>query len=186
MSEDITKRVIRVLINLGVLALIVTVSGLSIPGIVALFSILPAEGLSLGSFLILVLVIISTFFALRILMDTIKLVDTASDLLVKHIPGLNDRKRISIIRALKEVILAFLLVLLNTVASPALLLIPRVGPWLSLGVSVIVLVVALVLIYDAGKTLYAIFESWVQFLTDKLAGSGSQSRALDKEEAALA
>jgi len=182
MSEDIKKRIIRIIINLGALALILTASGLSIPGIIALLSILPTSGLSVGSFLMLILVIISTFLALRVLLDALKLVDLGSDLLVKHIPGLNDRKRISIIRALKEVIIAFLLVLLSTAATPILLLIPSIGPWLSFGMSIIVLVTSLALIYDAGKTLYAIFESWIQLIIDRLAGSEGRKQTPEKRE----
>ncbi|MEM2888913.1 MAG: hypothetical protein QXI71_06860 [Candidatus Bathyarchaeia archaeon] len=168
MSEEIKRRIIRVFVNLIVLSLIITASGLSLPSIVAIFTILPREGLSLSSFIMLVLISVSTFFALRILLDIIRLVDLASSFLIKSIPGLNDRKRVSIIRALKEVMLAFLFVLLSSIISPFLLLVPNFGPWLLFGVTIIILSISLFLIYDAGKTLYAIFESWIQTIVDKI------------------
>ena len=177
MSEEIKERIIRVLINLGVLFLIVTASGLSIPSILASFSILPAQGLSFGTVFMLILVVISAFLALRILMDIMRLFDLTSEYLIKYIPGLKTGKGVSITRALKEIAFVLILVLLSTLISPVLLMIPHMGPWLALAVSLIILVTSVLLIYDAGRTLYAIFESGIQLFIDKLSGSRDRDSA---------
>ena len=171
MSEEIKERVIRVLINTGILILITIALDLSIPGTIALISLIPKEGLSLSTALLLLLIMITAFLALRILLDLMKLVDLTSDYLTSHIPGLKAERRISITKALKEIALVLVLVLITTLASPALLLIPRTGSWLTIGLSAIVLVTSIILIYDAGKTLYIIFELSMQLLIDKLAGA---------------
>jgi len=171
MSEEIKERVIRVLINSGILILITLALDLSIPGTLALISLIPKEGLSLDTALLLLLIMITAFLALRILLDLMRLVDLTSDYLTSHIPGLKVEKRISIMKALKEMFLVLILVLITTLVSPALLLIPSIGSWLTIGLSAIVLVACIILIYDAGKTLYVIFESGIQLLIDKLAGT---------------
>lgn len=171
MSEEIKERVIRVLINSGILFLISIALNLSIPGTLALISLIPKEGLSLGTALLLLIIMITAFLALRILLDLMRLVDLTSDYLTSHIPGLRAEKRISIVKALKEMTLVLVLVLITTLASPALLLIPSLGSWLTIGLSAIVLVTSIILIYDAGKTLYVIFEAAIQVLIDKLAGA---------------
>jgi len=176
MSEEIKERIIRVLINSGILILITLALGLSIPGTLALISLIPKEGLSLSTALLLLLIMITAFLALRILLDLMRLVDLTIEYLTRHVPGLKAEKRISIIRALKEIALVLVLVLITTPASQALLLIPSIGSWLTIGLSAIVLVASIILIYDAGKTLYVIFESGIQLLIDRLAG-GAKGRS---------
>jgi len=169
MSEKVRERVIRVLFNFGILILITIALDLSIPGTLALISLIPKEGLTLSTALLLLLIMITVFLALRILLDLMRLIDLTSDYLTRHIPGLKTEKRISVTKAIKEIIFVLFIVLITTLASPALLLIPGIGSWLIIGVSAIALVTSMILIYDAGKTLFLIFESSIQLLTDKLA-----------------
>lgn len=182
MSEEIKKRTVRVLINSGILVLIVVALDLSIPGVLALIFLIPREGLSMGTALILILITATSFLALRILLDLIRLVDLTSDFMIKHIPGLGIGKKVSITRALKEVILVLILVLSTAVISPILLLIPQIGYWLVLGVSVASIVVSIILIYGAGKTLYAVFQSSIQLFINILSGEHRRGESEEKGE----
>jgi hypothetical protein len=95
-------------------------------------------------------------------------VDLTSDFIIKYIPGLKIKKKISLEKALKEIFLVLILVLLMTIMSPILLNIPKFGPWIELSVSIIFIVISIILIYDASKTLYAIFQSAIQHFIDQV------------------
>jgi len=169
MSEEIRRRAFRVIVNTGVLLLILTVTSFVLPGVLALIRQIPIEGLTISSALGLLLVIVVAFFGLRVLLDLIRLVDLTSDFLVAHIPGLRAEKRVSIVRALKEAIIVFVMVIVVSSASPFILLVPDVGFYLEVGVSVGSAVLAVILLYDAGRTLYAVFESGIELFIEKLA-----------------
>ena len=121
------------------------------------------------------LVIIMAFLGLRVLMDLIRLVDLTSDYLLLHIPGLRPDKRVSIVRAFKELIIVVVLIVAATSVSPFLSLIRDIGFWLDLSVSLAFAGVSVILIYDAGRTLYAIFESGIGLLVDKISGARMNS-----------
>jgi len=169
MSEEIRKRVVRVIVNSGVLFLILTVTSFALPGALALVSQIPREGLTFGSALGLLLVFVAAFFGLRVLLDLIRLVDLTSDFLVAQIPGLKAEKRVSIVRALKELIVVLVMIIAVTSASPFLLLVPNVGLLLQLGISVGLAIPSIILLYDAGRTLYAIFQSGIELFIERLA-----------------
>jgi hypothetical protein len=161
--------------NIGILFIIITWMGLSIPGIFAIIREIPREGINLASALVLLLIILLSFMGLRILLDLIRLIDLTSDFLVSHIPGLKAEKRVSIVRALKEIIVVFILILAATAGFPLLVIVPNVGWILQAGLSVVLSVVAFILLYDAGRSLYAIFQSGIELLVEKLS-----SRKMDE------
>lgn len=168
MAAEIRKRVVRVVINSGLLALIIVIFQLALPGALALIFLIPKEGLTITTSFILLLITIASFFALRILLDLLQLVDLISDHLIKHLPGFKSDKRISIKKALKEITIVSALILLTPLASSLLLRIPSVGYWLTIGLSITFVIISIILIYDAGKTLYAVFQSGIQLLLDKI------------------
>src|SRR4030042_110528 len=106
-------------------------------------------------------------------MDLIRLVDLTSDFLLLHIPGLRQERRVSIVRAFKELIVVVVLIVAATSLSPFLLLVRDIGFWLDTGVSLAFAGVSVVLIYDAGRTLYAIFESGIELLINKISAAKS-------------
>lgn len=171
MFNEIRTRVFRILVNTGIMVIIMVALNLFLPGALSLIFLIPQQGLTFTTTLVLLLIVIITFFALRILLDLIHLVDLTSIRFINKIPGLRTERKISIKRALKEIIIVLVLILVGTVSSPFLLLIPNVGGWFSLGISIVLLAISIILIYDAGKTLYAIFQSGIQLFVDKLAGA---------------
>jgi len=168
MSEEIRKRTVRVIVNAGILFLIVTITSFAIPGVLGLVTQIPREGLTIGSALGLLLIFVAAFFGLRILLDLIRLVDLVSDSLVAQIPGLKEGKPVSIVRALKELIAVLVMIVAASIASPLLLLVPGVGWLLQVVVSVGLAILSIILLYDAGRTLYAIFQSGIEFFVDRL------------------
>jgi len=171
LAEEIKKRVIRVILNLAFLFVLAIALNITIPGALAVIRLIPKEGLSLSTAFMLLFIVVMAFQALRIILDLIRLVDVASTFLIKYIPGLKVKNKISVVRALKEIMIVIILILLTTAVFPIFLLVPKFEPWLTIGVSVISVVVSIILIYDAGKTLYAVFQSGLEFFIEKLVGS---------------
>jgi len=168
LREEIEKRVLRILINSGLIAVIflsLSFLDISFPYIIA---IIPSEGFTLTIAVALLVIIILFFMALRIILDLTKLIDMASFSLLRHIPGFNPEKGSSIIRALKELMVVFIIAIAVSIASPIISSVPRVGGWIGLVLSIAGLALSLALMYDAGKTLYSAFESSIQFLIDRI------------------
>jgi hypothetical protein len=155
--------------NSGIMFLIITITTFAIPGTLALISQIPMEGLTIASAIGLLLVFLSAFIGLRIILDLISIVDLASDFLMTHIPSLKANKRISIVRALKEILAVLIMSITATIAGPILLFVPKVGWLLQLLVSVGLAIPAVILLYDSGRTLYAIFQSAIELFIDSLA-----------------
>jgi len=175
MSEEMRKRAVRVIANTGMLLLIVAITSLAIPGVLAVIAQIPRIGLTVGSAVGLLLVFIAAFFSLRTLLDLIRLVDLVSDFVVSRIPGLRVQRRVSIIRALKELIVVLVLIVGVSLVSPFLILIPDFGFQLQVAISIGFAVPSIILLYDAGKTLYAVFQSMIEFIIERLPdGSGRQ------------
>jgi hypothetical protein len=174
LAEEVKKRVLRITLNSTVLVVLAIALNITIPGALAIISSIPSEGLSLSTALILLLVIVMAFQALRIILDLVRLVDLFSELLVKHIPGLKTEGKVSVVKALKEIIIVIVLVIITTAVFPFTLLVPELEPWLSIGVSMTSIIVSIILLYDAGKTLYAVFQSGLDFFIDRIVGNGEQ------------
>ena len=184
MSDEIRKRAIRVIVNSGMFFLIVTITSFAIPGVFAIIREIPREGLTFGSAFGLLLVFVAAFFGIRLLLDLIRLVDLSSDFLVSQIPGLKEEKRISIVRALKELVIVLILVVVASIVTPFLALVPSFAFQFQVVVSVGLAIPSVILLYDAGKTLYAIFQSAIELFVDRLS-SVRQSR-VSTENAAKA
>ncbi len=110
------------------------------------------------------------FQALRIILDLVRLVDFISDFIVKHIPGLKSGGKISVIKALKEISIVLIIIILTTILLPLSLLSPDIPLQLIIGFSIISIAISIILIYDAGKTLYAILQAGLGFFIEKALG----------------
>jgi hypothetical protein len=181
MSEEIRKRAVRVIANIGMLLLIVAITSFAMPGVLAVIGQIPRVGLTIGSAVGLLLVFIAAFFSLRTLLDLIRLVDLVSNFVVSRIPGLRIQRRVSIIRALKELIVVLALIVGVSLISPFLVLIPDFGFQLQLAISIGFAVPSIILLYDAGKTLYAVFQSMIEFIIERLP-DGSARQQQDKTD----
>ena len=168
MGVEIRERLGRVLVNVGVLALVIIAFDLFIPGALAIIFLIPEQGLSITASFILLSIIVTAFFALRVLLDLIRLLDLTTDYLIRHIPGFKSEKRISLKKALKELIIVLVLILSTPLITSAVVVMPQVGSWLTLTISSIFVVISVILIYDAGKTLYAVFQSGIQILIENI------------------
>jgi hypothetical protein len=166
--SKVRTRVARVLINSGILFLLSTLTTFAIPGTLVLVREIPTTGVTFASAIALLLVFLIAFFGLRIVLDLIRLVDLTSDFLVAHIPGLNIKKRVSIVRALKEIIVVLLMAVAVSIGNPLLLLVPQVGWLLQLVLSIGLAIPAVILLYDAGRTLYSVFQSAIELFIDRL------------------
>jgi hypothetical protein len=95
-------------------------------------------------------------------------VDLTTDYLIRHIPGFKSEKRISLKKALKELIIVLVLIISTPLITSAVVVMPQVGSWLTLTISAIFVVISIILLYDAGKTLYAVFQSGIQILIENI------------------
>jgi len=167
--EEVEKRILRVLMNSGLIAVIsVGLSFLDISFLHIIRVIDPREGFNLTIAMALLFIVVLFFIALRIILDLTKLIDIASISLLRHLPGFSLDKGPSIVRALKELMIVFIVAIGVSIASPVISAFPGVGGWAGLALSLISLALSLALMYDAGKTLYTAFESSIQLLIDKM------------------
>lgn len=170
LAEEIKKRVLRILLNSTVLAVLAVSLNITIPGALAIIRLIPQEGFSVTTAFMLILIIVMAFQALRIILDLVRLVDSVSDFLVKRIPGLKSGGKISVVKALKEIIIVIIITILTTTLLPLSLLTLDVPPQLTIGISILSIVISIILIYDAGKTLYAVLQAGFEFFIEKTLG----------------
>jgi len=168
LREEVEKRVLRILINLALTVAIFLALSFLIPSFPYVIILIPREGFTLTIALALLATIILFFLALRVILDLTKLVDMASVSVLRRIPGFSPEKGSSIVRALKELMIVFIIAITVSVASPLISSIPRIGGWIGLAVSISCLALSLALMYDAGKTFYTAFESSIQLLIDRM------------------
>jgi hypothetical protein len=77
---------------------------------------------------------------------------------------------------LKEVSIVFLLAIAISITTPLTSSIPGVGGWLSIALTIAAFTFSLILLYDAGKTIYAAFETSIQTLIDKITMHNEENR----------
>ena len=167
MTTGITKRFIRFLVNSTVVTLLIRASNLTIPGVVAAISFLPVNGLSVNTTIVLLIGIILTFQGLRVVLDLVHLLDFASNFFVSHVPGLREEHDISVIKAVKELLIVLFLILTTTVLSLACASIPGFPYWATIGMYSVSITISGAFIYDAAKTFYTVSQSSLELLLDK-------------------
>lgn len=177
MAEELKKRVLRIILNSTILVVLTISLNITIPGALAIIRLIPQEGFSITTALMLLFIIIMAFQALRIILDLVRLVDFISDFIVKHLPGLKSGGKISIIKALKEIIIVIIIVILTTILLPLSLLTPDFPLQLTIGLSITSIAISIFLIYDAGKTLYAILQAGLEFFIEKALGGLKEADA---------
>jgi len=178
--EEVEKRVLRVLINSSIIfAIVLALSFLNI-SFSPILIILPTGNFTLMRAVALIIVIILFFMFLRVVLDLIRLVDLASEALLKYIPGFNPNKGSSVVRALKELAIIFMIAIMVSITSPLISSVPNTGGWLSLAISIVAFIFSAILVYDAGRTIYAAFESSIQALIDRIVAHTSNKREEEK------
>lgn len=166
--EEVKKRVMRITLHSTVLLVLAVTLNITLPRALVTFLAIPAEGFSLSTAFLLVLVVVMAFQTLRIILDLVRLIDVLSEVLVKHLPGLKTERKVSVIKAFKEVIIVILLIIVLTLLAPFALMMPELEPWLSVGVSMTAIIISIILLYDAGKTLYAMLQSGIDLLIERI------------------
>ena len=173
-AAEIKKRVLRIILNSTVLVVLTVALNITIPGALAIIRLIPQEGFSVTTALMLLFIIVMAFQALRIILDLVRLVDAVADFLVKRIPGLKSGGKISVVKALKEIVIVIAIILVTTTVLPLSLLTPDFPPQLTIAFSILSIAISVILIYDAGKTLYAVLQAGLDFFVETaLGGSGS-------------
>lgn len=180
--ENVEKRMLRVLINIGLIFLVILVLGFLNISFSSITAIIPSGGFTLATAVALIAVIILFFIALRVVLDLIRLIDAASKTILKRIPGFNPEKTPSIIRALKELLAIFIVAMAASASLPLVSSIPKIGGWLSITLSIAALLFSIVLAYDAGRTIYAAFESSIQLLIDRIVAHPDTVDGVESEE----
>lgn len=170
LAEELKKRVLRIILNSIILVVLTISLNITIPGALVVIRLIPQEGFSITTALMLLFIIVMAFQALRIILDLVRLVDFISDFIVKHIPGLKSGGKISVIKALKEISIVLIIIILTTILLPLSLLSPDIPLQLIIGFSIISIAISVILIYDAGKTLYAILQAGLGFFIEKALG----------------
>lgn len=170
LAEELKKRVLRIILNSIILVVLTISLNITIPGALVIIRLIPQDGFSITTALMLLFIIVMAFQALRIILDLVRLVDFISDFIVKHIPGLKSGGKISVIKALKEIGIVIIIVILTTILLPLSLLTPDIPLQLTIGFSIISIAISIILIYDAGKTLYAILQAGLGFFIEKAIG----------------
>lgn len=180
--EDVERRVLRVLINIGLIFLVILALGFLNISFSSIMIVIPSGGFTLATAVVLIVIIILFFIALRVVLDLIRLIDMASETILRHIPGFNPEKSPSILRALKELLAIFIVAIVASASLPLASSIPEVGGWLSIILSIAAFAFSVVLAYDAGRTIYAAFESSIQLLIDQITIHLNGRKNRDKEE----
>ncbi|MEM1601584.1 MAG: hypothetical protein QXS36_02785 [Candidatus Bathyarchaeia archaeon] len=174
--KDVERRVLRVIINIGLLFLMILILGFLNISLSSIIAVIPYGGFSLTMAVALIAVVILFFIFVRIILDLIRLIDIASTTVLKRIPGFNPDRGPSVLRALKELLAVFVIAIAASVSLPLISSIPDIGGWLSLALSIAALTFSIILAYDAGRTIYAAFESSIQLLIDRIIMHSSDKR----------
>ena len=170
LTEEIKRRVLRIILNSAVLVVLTIALNITLPGALAIIRLIPQEGFTVTTAFLLLFIIVMAFQALRIILDLVRLVDAVSAVLVKRIPGLKSEGKISVVKALKEIIIVVVIIILTTTLLPLSLFMPGFPPQLTIGFSILSIAVSIILIYDAGKTLYALLQAGLEFFIEKTVG----------------
>jgi len=168
LREEIEKRILRILINAGLIFLIVFALSFFNISLSSILIIASPSGFTLATAAALIIVIVLFFMVLRVILDLIRVIDVASGSILRYIPGFNPKNEPAIVRALKELLTIFVVAILVSIASPLISSIPEIGGWLSLVVSAAAFIFSIILMYDAGRTIYAAFESSIQAIIDRI------------------
>jgi signal transduction histidine kinase len=175
LTEEIKKRVLRIILNSTVLVVLTVTLNITIPGALAIIRLIPQEGFSVTTAFMLLFIIVMAFQALRIILDLVRLVDAVADFLLKRIPGLKSGGKISVVKALKEIIIVIAIIIVTTTLLPLSLLTPDFPPQVTIAVSILSIALSIVLIYDAGKTLYAVLQASLEFFIETALGASGNA-----------
>jgi len=120
-----------------------------------------------------VAVFVALLFLIRALSDALVLGDVAVDVMVRR---LGIKEEMSPKRAVRDFIYIIALILVAAAVSPILAGIREIGTLLSKGVTLVILGIIIVLIYDIGRVLYRVFEKKIESLADKLASLAERNK----------
>jgi acid phosphatase family membrane protein YuiD len=73
-----------------------------------------------------------------------------------------------------------MIAIMVSITSPLISSVPNTGGWLSLAISIVAFIFSVILVYDAGRTIYAAFESSIQALIDRIVAHTSNKREEEK------
>jgi len=170
LSEEVKKRLPRVLLRSVIVAIILFMAYLVVPLMHITTSLgfpIPSLGL-LGTFVTAFFVVVVFLLALRILNDVKVLLDAGAMYFAEWLPGIKGHRLPAIRRAFMEIGYAIFIVLVIGFLSPLIATIPG----LNIIVSVLPfagLAVVILLAWDAGRILYRELEERVEEISEHVA-----------------
>ncbi|MBS7642976.1 hypothetical protein KEJ26_00070 [Candidatus Bathyarchaeota archaeon] len=170
LSEEVRKRLPRVLLRLVIVAIILFIAYLAVPLMHITTSLgfpIPSLGL-VGIFVVGFFIVLVFLLALRILTDVKVLLDAGAMYFAEWLPGIKGHRLPAIRKAFMEIGYAIFIVLVVGFLSPLIATIPG----LSIIVSVLPFVglaAVILLVWDAGRILYRELEERVVEISEHVA-----------------
>lgn len=175
LSQQIRDRLPRTVSNIVAVLLLVVLNFVILPILPLAEITVPGFGYTLGGVVQTVILVAAVFLVAKILSDLAVVVDTATSVLVRRLPGMH-KERSALGRALRDFTWAFAVLLLGAaVLPPAYTLAGRAGPTAATIVGLIgtgvVFLLLFALIYDASRGIYSAtgrkISAWVEMLAQR-------------------
>ena len=175
LSEQIRNRLPRIVSNIVAVLLLVLLNFVILPILPLAEVTVPGFGYTLGGVVQTVILVAAVFLMAKILSDLAVVVDTATSLLVRRLPGMS-KERSALGRALRDFTWALAVLLLGAAVLPPLYtFIGRFGAVTATAASVmitgVIFLLLFALIYDASRAIYTAtgrkISSWVDMLAQR-------------------
>lgn len=174
LGNAIRKKLPRIILNLAVLFCIWFIATLISPAVQSLGAVIPGSQVSTGFLVIVTMVIIMAYFAVSIIQDVMVIAEAAADTIVHSTPLIKPTEANDVKKAIKEVVMAIVLVLLTPFLPGTIALIPVLGPTLATVTLFVLVAAALGLFWAAGKILYKELSHYTNHIADVVAGEAEK------------
>ncbi len=170
LGNRIRQKLPRIILNLAVLFSVWFIATLVSPAVQSLGSVIPGAQISTGFLVIASLIVVMLYFAIAVIQDVLALADTAAETIVGYAPLVRGSEAADLKKAIKEIVLALVLILLTPFLPGMLALIPVVGQMLATISIWFIVAVSLALFWAAGKILYKDLSKYTSHIADVVAG----------------
>jgi hypothetical protein len=170
LGNKIRQKLPKILLNLAVLFSVWFIATLISPAVQSLGSVIPGAQISTGFLIIASLIVVMMFFAIAVIQDTLAVADALAETLVHLAPLMKKEEASDIKKAIKEIVLALVLILLTPFLPGMLALIPVIGQMLATIAIWFIVIVSLALFWAAGKILYKELSKYTTHIAEVVAG----------------
>ncbi|MFH0962015.1 MAG: hypothetical protein V1820_05000 [archaeon] len=170
LGNKIRTKLPRVILNLAVMFSIWFVATLISPAVQSLGAVIPGSQVSTGFLVIVSMVVVILYFAIAVIQDVVAIAETAAETFVHLTPMIKETEANSVKKAIKEIVIAILLVLLTPFIPGTLALIPVIGPTIATVVLFVLIGAALSLFWASGRIFYKELSRYTNHIADIVAG----------------